>query len=249
MSLSSLKYKFEVRYNVIPNFTSPGFTDEELSVIFNQAQLRLLKERLDPKGNKYGETVEQTEKRKKDFSELVARGTATVSASQVGATFPTAVNGFISKIYDLPSDLLYVLEEHCFINQNLDTCIENGSLSSIKPITHDWLMSNIWNPFKAPYYWTQWRLDIGRADSTKEPSTTNHKRHELISSTDYNIVSYHLTYFRFPKEMDFTSTTSFCELDASIHDELVEKAILIAVESITDQNKLQVQQLSDSQSE
>ena len=47
--LAELKYNFEIGYDSISNFSSPGFTNAELNVLFNQAQIRLLKRRLNPK--------------------------------------------------------------------------------------------------------------------------------------------------------------------------------------------------------
>ena len=65
--------KFDVFYNNIMSSSAPGLTEYEKSVFLNKAQLEVLKNRLNPKGNKYGEGYDGSVKRQVDFSSLTVR--------------------------------------------------------------------------------------------------------------------------------------------------------------------------------
>lgn len=62
--------RFDVLYNNITSFQAPGLDTYEKSVFWNKAQLEVLKNHLNPKGNKYGEGFDHSSKRQIDFSSL-----------------------------------------------------------------------------------------------------------------------------------------------------------------------------------
>ena len=62
--------RFDVLYNNIMSNQAPGLDDYEKSVFWNKAQLEVLKNHLNPKGNKYGEGFDNSSKRQIDFSSL-----------------------------------------------------------------------------------------------------------------------------------------------------------------------------------
>ena len=55
--------RFDVLYNNIMSNQAPSLDDYEKSVFWNKAQLEVLKNHLNPKGNKYGEGFDHSSKR------------------------------------------------------------------------------------------------------------------------------------------------------------------------------------------
>lgn len=70
ISNSELSNRFDVLYNNITSSQAPGLDEYEKSVFWNKAQLEVLKNKLNPKGNKYGEGFDFSSKRQLEFSEL-----------------------------------------------------------------------------------------------------------------------------------------------------------------------------------
>jgi hypothetical protein len=106
-------YHGEVGLDSITNYSSPGFTNKEWSVFFTEAQEELIKSRLNPKGNKYQESFEETEKRSLEFSELIESTelnpfkTTILSSDQTGVYY---LNGLVGYMWELPNDFFYSLK-------------------------------------------------------------------------------------------------------------------------------------------
>jgi hypothetical protein len=62
--------RFDVLYNNIMSDSAPGLDAYEKSVFWNKATLEVLKNHLNPKGNKYGEGFDFSSKRQVEFSRL-----------------------------------------------------------------------------------------------------------------------------------------------------------------------------------
>ena len=67
--------RFDVLYNNTMSNQAPSLDAYEMSVFFNKAQLEVLKNHLNPKGNKYGEGFDGSAKRQIDFSSLIHKET------------------------------------------------------------------------------------------------------------------------------------------------------------------------------
>lgn len=63
--------RFDVLYNNIMSDSAPGLDAYEKSVFWNKATLEVLKNHLNPKGNKYSEGFDFSSKRQVEFSKLV----------------------------------------------------------------------------------------------------------------------------------------------------------------------------------
>lgn len=63
--------RFDVLYNNTMSNQAPSLDAYEMSVFFNKAQLEILKNHLNSKGNKYGEGFDGSSKRQLDFSNLI----------------------------------------------------------------------------------------------------------------------------------------------------------------------------------
>jgi hypothetical protein len=257
MTAEDMLYECEVGFEAIANFSLPGFEKKEWSSFLTQAQENILKQRLNVRGNKYGEILEGTEKRSLDFSELVKSSVP---------IFPSSLN----YITQFPNSYLFTLPTDCFypINERVETdkldCKKGGYLQlPVKPISHGYYNANSDNPLKKPYLdrteGLVWRVKHERENETFTGGTTGYiydkpQVHEIITDGTFGITSYLLRYLRRPRPIlihDVNDSTSFrgylmtttslhCELDESIHPEIVTEAIKKAAASMNDQARYQI---------
>jgi hypothetical protein len=237
MTAAQLELLFLRLYDKVTNLAAPGYDQAEIQEFLNKAQLQLIKQRYNYKGNKYKEGVESTEKRRKDLSELV-RGTdisASSNNSDQTGVFPNGV------FFDLPTDFLYTLIEEITISHD-DTCYD-GNRIKVKPITHDEYNANIKNPFKKPDEELAWRIDF----SHDTVNSTQALRHEIVTNADTTITTYHVRYIKLPIDIDLANGIT-SELHEAIHEEIVDIAVRIAT-GITDPQSYQVKQIEEKLTE
>ena len=105
MTNTEMEQEFLILYDKVTNFDAPGYTSLEISVFLTKAQERVVLRHIRSLGNKYRESFEETEIRRKELNELVRAVTInTASATQTGAT----ENG---TFYDLPADFMLAISE------------------------------------------------------------------------------------------------------------------------------------------
>ena len=223
MTASEMKTEFLIGYDKITSFAAPGYEDNEISKFLNDAQERFIKTRYSD-ANKYRVGYEENEKRSKDLSEL-KRFFET-------STFTTG-NHPNSYFVELPDNIMWATKEE--VDLTITDCHGSTSTSrvGVKPIGDDYYNANINNPFKKPYEELVWRLDFSRTDDTSVVSSSNKKRHELVYDSASPVSKYYLTYIKYPQSINVSSNAS-CELDPSVHKELVELAVSIALETSSD---------------
>lgn len=133
--------RFDVLYNNTMSNQAPSLDAYEMSVYFNKAQLEVLKNHLNPKGNRYGEGFDGSSKRQIDFSTLVT----------VEDNF-TIENNVVTVV---DSDrMLIILNESAQVG-------EQGRIVVVVPINnveYDTLMSR---PYKYPPKSQAWRIIDG----------------------------------------------------------------------------------------
>lgn len=219
-----MAFAFLFSFDKMNNDNAPGYEDSEISLLLNKAQERFLLQTYSGT-NRVKEAFEETEKRRKDLSELVKNSDISLaSASQTGVL----PNG---TFYDLPTNFLYAIKEEVTISS--DNECDNEKRIKVKPITHDEYTINIENPFKQPYNELVWRLDYSRTTDN-----TNPKRHELITDGSYDITTYHLRYLRKPTDivvdLDTPANQVHCVLNEITHQRIVDLAVEIALENTVD---------------
>lgn len=237
MTAAELELSFLVLYDKVTNLAAPGYSQEEIQLFLNKAQLQAVKHRYNYKGNKYREGVEATEKRRKDLSELV-RGvdiSASTNTSDQTGVFPNGV------FFDLPIDFLYTLMEEATISHT-NACFD-GDRISVKPITHDEYNANIKNPFKKPNEDLIWRLDFSHDIVNSTPAL----RHEIVANADTTVDTYHVRYIKLPSDIDLLGNVT-SELNEAMHEEIVDIAVRIAT-GITDPQSYQIKQSEESLTE
>lgn len=133
--------RFDVLYNNTMSNQAPSLDAYEMSVFFNKAQLEVLKNHLNPKGNKYGEGFDGSSKRQIDFSTLVT----------VEDNFTIEDN--VVTVVD--SDrMLTILNESAQVGEQGRTVV----VVPINNVEYDTLMSR---PYKYPPKSQAWRIIDG----------------------------------------------------------------------------------------
>ena len=245
MTANELANEFEIRYDKITNFAAPGYEDDEISALLNDATERFIKSVYQPKGNRYREGFEGTEKRRKDLSELI-RGPKDLTGTLV--TSIAADQDQIvqyGRMFNLPTDFWLAIYEEALTDE--DDCTSSTTPKAklrvrIEPVTHDEYVINKKNPYRKPYIDANdgmvWRLDFSR-----EAIGTNPKRHELVTDGTFNVTEYYLRYVKKPRKIVVDRTTPAnqvdCELDEMTHSEIVDIAVRRAV-GITDPKEYQI---------
>jgi hypothetical protein len=244
LTAQQMKDNFLVLYDKVTNFAAPGYEDNEISLFLTSAQDQLVKRYYNYKGNKYREGFEETEKRRKDLSELIRHSDINCSNNTPGIS-PASANGIL---VDLPTDVngnnlvLYTLREEVAIQNATDSCYADGTILEVKPVTHDEYTASIKNPFKKPDITKVWRLDFSSDNNGP-------KRHELITDGSYGIATYKLRYLKVPSDIVVSAAgNQDCELNASMHQEIVNVAVRIAT-GVTDPVNYQIKMNEEQQSE
>jgi hypothetical protein len=238
MTANEMKYEFNVIRDRVLNFDAPSLEDNEISLLLSKAEERFLITHYSG-NNKLRESFEETEKRRKDLSNLVKTlETSTPSSNQINKYSTNSV------FFDLPVNCLYVIHEHVITSSEIP-CYNNLILS-IKPVTHDQINLNISNPFKKPDTTMVWRLDY-----SQNPSNLN-RRHELVHGEDYTIGSYFMRYVeRLPGIVVDTANPANqinSVLDESVHRRVIDLAVEITLETLQD-NRLQTNVLLNNKNE
>lgn len=241
MSPTEFSDRFEVLYNNIMSNAAPGLNEYEKSVFLTKAQSEIIKNYFNPGGNKYREGFDQSPKRQIDFSMLMRNKKLVANTN---TTFD--VRG---KCYTYPDDVLLIVNESLLILNGNDKVT---GVRQVIPITYDTYTRMMSKPFKEPLKNQAWRLITGVASST-ELSTA-----EIIpNNVDRKAAKqqYQIRYVKKPRpiivadldqtvgdvtiEGEYRAQTS--ELDPSIHEEILQRAVELAKASYASDQSGQAQ--------
>lgn len=227
MTIQEFNTEFDILYNSISTATNPGIDIYEKSVYLTKAQLEIIKNYYNPLGNKYQKGFENSEKRRVDLEQLVVNFNST---NKILSNNGISSN---SQFFQIPNNVFLIVYEKAKITST-NPCLNNKDLKVI-PKTHDEYNYQIDNPFKKPNTEEVWRLNISKQN--------NNKVSELISP--FNISNYNIRYIKYPNPIilaDLTTTfpseglsidgqtnAQTCELDQSIHREILDRAVELAM--------------------
>lgn len=227
MTTSEFSNQFDIFYNSIATNAAPAIDLYEKSVYLTKAQLEIVKNYFDPKGNKYGKGFEQSSKRRNDLNQLIR--------NYKGTTIISSIDGISddSKFFRIPNNTFIIIQEKALVSDST-SCVNNNYLKVI-PKTHDEFNIQEKNPFKKPDKSTIWRLDY-------YAQTGNNKNVELISP--YTIGEYKMRYIVYPEPIILTdlltayptevltidgiSSEQTCKLSESVHMEILNRAVELA---------------------
>jgi len=228
MTITEFSNEWDIYYNSIATNAAPNIDLYEKSVYLTKAQLELVKNYFNPKGNKYQRGFENSSKRRDDLKELVKSYTSDVILNSIEGI------SIDSKFFKIPNDTFLIIQEQAKIESS-DLCINNKYLKVI-PKTHDEYGIQINNPFKKPNDKIIWRLDF-------YTHVSGTKNIELISP--YTISEYKFRYVKYPEpivltnlddtfpgeglSIDGITTSQTCKLSNSIHREILDRAVELAL--------------------
>jgi hypothetical protein len=249
MTVTEFNNEFDIHYNAIASNSAPGLDPYEKSVFLTKAQLEIVKGYYNPLGNKYKKGFENSEKRRTDLKELVINHNSTTTV--------TSSSGLSSdsKFFIIPDDVFLIIYETASVTT--DDCFVDKQVTVV-PKTHDEYNIQIDNPFKQPHKNKIWRLNISKLSNGK----AYFKVVELISP--YTITKYQFRYIKhpapiiladlaatFPGEglsIDGITTPQTCALDESIHREILDRAVELALRDYKPANlesKIQLDQRNE----
>ena len=238
MTTQEFSNEFDVLYNNIMNNQAPGLDEYEKSVFLTKAQLEILKNYFNPKGNKYGQGFDENAKRQIDFSTLIT------AAKPSLYTAPTSYVKFDdrSKLYKMPSDILIMLNE-----TGINTVDGVKRLISIIPMNYEEYARLMSKPYKQPLKNQGWRLfqSIDGVDFISE----------VVIKYNSTLTDYKIRYVRRPKpiilanladeysnvSIDGRTAITECELDPIIHPEILQRAVELAKSAYTGDLKSSVE--------
>lgn len=247
MTTQEFSNEFDILFNNISSNAAPGLNEYEKSVLLTKAQLEILRNYFNPMGNKYREGFDGSQKRQIDFSGLI-------KVSKPLKLDDTAIGSIVkfddrSVLYYMPDDILYILNETARVTYDKG-CIKNPNgyehKITIVPMAFD--EYNVMNarPYKQPYKQQGWRL-LNRPGVQTVNGAADYIS-EIIVKEGAEMSNYTVRYVRMPQPiilMDFSKEQDFdekfvdltvmgrnkrteCELDPSIHNEILQRAVEIA---------------------
>ena len=229
MTNQEFSNEFDILYNNIMSNAAPGLDEYEKSVFLTKAQDEILKNYFNPKGNKYTEGFDDSEKRQIDFSMLIKhksiKDILAPTESQLGDV-----------VVSLPNDIFFILNET--VNVTRKATYENGDIIqnnlelTVVPLKFNEYTRLMSKPYKKPLKWQAWRLL-----SSSSSGTNNYA--ELVIGTKDTLVSYNIRYIKRPRAIILTNLENgtldngktkeqYCELDPILHPEILQRAVELA---------------------
>lgn len=219
MTANEMRGLFQLLYNGA-TYSEMGFDDVEVGRLLTTAQNRIYQEKLFGNRNEYREGLDESSKR--DVELYALKDYHEISSFTSSSKFPNAIQA------NLPENFYISLTERVDITWNGTTYINVG----IKVVDEDCVNETLTSPFNKPD-----RHLILRATGRGVDSTP--KVLYLIPDSYTTITKYKTSYIRKPSDIVvnlITSTSAVdCELDSAIHEEIVRRAVEIALGSVGSQ--------------
>jgi hypothetical protein len=233
---------FRFGLDKMDNLNYPNFLPEEIDLLLNQAQERFVKQRYGITNTKRT-SFEETQKRTDDLKELIRDIVLNGAVSNISNISPQA------RFFTLPTDYWFTIQER--VEQSCDKCNDhvvyltdeetglitqyNVKYAEVRPTQHLEFDKTIKDAFKRPDY-----------DKVLRLMYTD--KAELVTATYCNVVNYKLRYIKKPVSISLTTPTN-CELSDHTHQEIVDSAIVIALEGIEAKRNNTFTPLIDNQKE
>jgi hypothetical protein len=242
MTVAEFSNEFDILYDNISSSSAPGLDLYEKSVYLTTAQFELVKAAYCGY-NPLKRSFEGDEQKRRELSELVK--------DFKSAAFLTSAKSLStkSKLVNIPADVMYIVYESADLLDNCGTRIT----VEVNPISYDDLNASMKNPFRKPNGKRVFRLDISKDAASKNV--------ELVS--EVSLLGYSMRYVKYPLPIvlaDFeldanlvglglkvnnANTIKQCELDESIHREILNRAVELAIRDYREnslQSKIQTNQ-------
>lgn len=212
MTSTEMIQAFKFRLDKTDSLNYPNFQNIEIDLLLNQAQERIIKQRYG-NTNKERESFEETQKRTEDLKALV-RNAIIVPAANAADNIDTN-----AQFVTLPSDHWFIVQERCRITYPDCKDASKTDTVPVYPVQHNDINYVINNSFL-------------KASKQRILRLMENSRVELIHDSDSVIDEYRLRYIKKPVKISSIVPLVDCELSEHIHDELVDQAVLLALEDI-----------------
>jgi len=259
MNCQEFNIEFDILYNNVSSGQAPGLNGYEKSVYLTLAQEELVKTAYSGY-TPTRESVEETEKRRKQLSQLIANKVISITAdmrTSISAIDNRITDGladnFISYMVPIASDIWFQLYESVVFATNTD-CKYDGKSAWVMVMSHDdYSLSSI-NPFRTPNYRKVWRIDYSDIPTigtgriveivTAQPIATYHTRYlrkpKPIIIEDLTLMLQNLTIDSANKPYTqtgtFAGTLECCELNQVFHREILNRAVELAYRDYNEKN-------------
>ena len=232
MTLQEFNTNFDLLYNNIASNQAPGLDEYEKSVFLTNAQLELVKNYFNPKGNKYQEGFDQSPKRQLDFSTITD-----LLVYDITDALPNNVVRFNedSIVFPYNDNFLFIIQELATVTDSVTRTEKNVNIRGITNVEYMMAMNK---PYKYPFKHEGWRII----------HNTGVRKLELLLSYGDHLKSYKIRYIKRPTpiiltdlsslglKIDGVSTPTDCILDEAMHAEIVQRAVELAKMSYDSQN-------------
>ena len=242
MELTEMSNEFDILFNNIMSNQAPGLDEYEKSLFLTKAENELTLEYFSPKGNKFQEGFDGSERRQIDFSSLIftLEGTATNNYS--------VKRDNRSEVYALNSatnPILLIINEFLRLHKNADAqnnIPEDDKILTVVPISYIEYARQMMKPYKLPTKSQAWRLLNSSTDTNNSAFPYAELLYNKSAYDDYNTKTYVVTYIRRPKpivlidledaysdvSIDGVKVATPCELDPIMHHDIVQRAVELA---------------------
>lgn len=210
MTIQDMQLQFKFGLDKLDSLNYPNFLPEEIDLLLNQAQDRIVKQRYGL-NNVKRTSFEETQKRTEDLKNIVK--TIILTPQPYDPLTNIDVN---SRFFLLASDHWFIVQER--VKLQFDCNVLTTDFIEVRPISHVEFDKIIKDPFKQP-------------DTTKVLRLMDDGKVELIFAPNTTILEYRLRYLKEPVRMSLSGNVD-CELSEHLHDEIVSEAINIALENI-----------------
>lgn len=233
MTTKEFSDQFDVLYNNITSNQAVNLNEYEKSVFLTKAQDELVKNYFVPEGNPHQKGFDGNQKRQIDFSMLMDKGEGTLT-EQGGAIDPRGLH------FLLPSNIMYIVNESVQFHTGGNVI----GIRQVIPLAYDEYTRLMSKPYKEPVKYQAWRLITDKESSTPgvDIIITSSDKKKYVTDNNQGI-KYVIRFVRRPRPIildDFVSTLgedisihgrntiTECELDPSIHEEILQRAVELA---------------------
>lgn len=257
MTLTEMSNEFDILYNNIMSNQAPGLDEYEKSLFLTKAQNELILEYFNPKGNKFQEGFDGSERRQIDFSNLVFTKTITTLAENY--TSKRDSRSIVFSLEESNNPILLITNEFLRLNREAsgegdNAVTADSKILTIVPISYVEYARVMMKPYKLPVKSQAWRL----LNSTTSGTNTSIPYAEILynsSAYDNYTPTYVVTYVKRPNpiilinladaysdvSIDNITEATPCELDPIMHHDIVQRAVELAKAAYTGDLNTQIQ--------
>lgn len=224
---------FDVLWNNIASDKAPGLEPYEKSLFLTQAENALVKDYFSSGSNVWKEGFDDSERRQSDFRTLVE--SASLSSIDGGPAKFITRSG--TRYYQYPPNALLVLNEELVASVN-----DSEKFYVVVPISYEELFRLMKKPYKYPPKGQAWRL----ISNTGQENDDAYQVLEIIGRFPEGCtLDYRMRYVKRPSpiiledleegmSIDGQTEAMTCTLPEHLHDEILQRAVMIAKIAWTD---------------